>query len=326
MVTSPTRVSNTSRTVIDHIVMNNTDYYREAHALDSGLSDHHMVIISRKWLKLKHQTSYFIGRSYRRFDELAFVQDMANINWTFLYQYNDVNIVSILFTNTILTVIDKHAPYKCIKCCSDQPKWVNPDFLSLIDEKNHLCKVYKRRPSQYNAAWKREAVKRVKQMKRYLKHTHIEESLRDSEGDQKKLWRTINNIWPNKSKTTNINNINGSEDPMEMANSMNDYFSTIGSKLGNNFKPNIDWKMTDDQDPRLPQLNEIKIDDVWDLIHMLSHSKATGLDGIPARVVKLCGEHILSPLHYIFNLSVKTLTFPVIWKQAQILPLFKGAV
>ncbi len=324
MVTNPTRVTNTCKTTIDHIVTNNTDFYHTAFTFDPGLSDHQLVGIARKRLKLKHTTSYFRGRSYRNFDEDMYYADMAKINWTFLYQIDDVNIAAEIFTDTMLGVIDKHALYKRIKCCSDQPKWVNSDFLSLIDEKNHRCNVYNRRPNQLNAAKKREATRRVKQMKRYLRRTYIEDSIQNTKDDPKKLWRTIKSIWPSKNKSTTINSINGNDDAHSMANTLNTHFSTVGSNLADTINTRTDQLPTFTDDAALPQLTEINIDDVWKLICTLSPSKATGLDGIPARLIKLCGHLILSPLHYIFNLSIKTLTFPQIWKEAQITPLFKG--
>ncbi len=282
LIHTPTRVTNTCQTTIDHILTNNTDFYQTSFTCDPGLGDHQMVGVARKRKKLKHTTSYFRGRSYRNFEELKFYLDMANIDWTFLDNYDDVNTVTELFTNTMLGVIDNHAPYKRIKCRSDQPKWVNSDFLSLIDEKNHRCNVYNRRPNQINAARRREAIEKVKQMKRYLKRTYIEDSLNNSKGDQKKLWRTIKNIWPLDSKRTTFSSINGHEDEQSMANELNLHFSTVGSKLAATFDNIPDQQLTIHLRENLPQLTEIGIDDVWKALCSLSPSKATGLDGIPA--------------------------------------------
>ncbi len=161
-------------------------------------------------------------------------------------------------------------------------------------------------------------------MKRYLRRTYIEESVKNTMGDPKKLWRTIKNIWAANSKSTNFSSINGQEDVQSMANSLNNHFSTVGSKLADTIITDTDQQPTYVNNSDHPQLTEISIDDVWKLLCSLSPSKATGLDGIPARIIKICSDLILAPLHYIFNLSVKTLTFPQIWKEAQITPLFKG--
>ena len=46
---------------------------------------------------------------------------------------------------------------------------MTPEFLSLIDEKNHLCNVFRRRPNVTNAKKRRDAMKRVAKMKKSYK-------------------------------------------------------------------------------------------------------------------------------------------------------------
>ena len=139
LVNEPTRITNTSRTIIDHTVTNNEEFYKYSTVIDPGLSDHLMVVTARKRTKLKYQMSHFLGRSYRKFDEASFYADVAKINWNAIYQLHDVDKVADKFTELLVHVIDKHAPVKRIKCHSDQPKWVNSDFLSLIDEKTTIA-------------------------------------------------------------------------------------------------------------------------------------------------------------------------------------------
>ena len=57
------------------------------------------------------------------------------------------------------------------------------------------------------------------------------ESLRECEGDMKKQWRLIKELWPTKNPRTKINSINGCSDNAEMANKLNDYFVTVGQNL-----------------------------------------------------------------------------------------------
>ena len=87
--------------------------------------------------------------------------NMCNINWTLLYTIDDVDLASQIFTDTILTVFDRHAPFTKIKIYDNQPKWVKGDSLGAIDKKEHWRNVHKRRLSPYNEARKREATKRV---------------------------------------------------------------------------------------------------------------------------------------------------------------------
>jgi hypothetical protein len=58
-------------------------------------------------------------------------------------------------------------------------------------------------------------------------------------------------------------------------------------------------------------------------IKRLRPSKCVGLDGIPSLVIK-GGSDIFTPLlTYIFNLSLTSVTFPSLWKQTAVVPVFK---
>ena len=228
-----TRITNTTKTLLDHILVNNSDFYCISGTIDPGLSDHQLVYATRKRLKPKGDTSYFMSRSYRNFDEVLFYHTVSNINWLPLYMITDLDACTEYFTNVLRMIIDIHAPYKKIKCRSNQPKWVTEDFLSLIDEKEHLCHIYNKNRTQYNAARKREAERRVKQMKRVLKKEYIDKALIECQGDSKKTWKAIKNLWPGKNKTTNITKIGDVSSPIEMANALNVHFSTAGEKSVN---------------------------------------------------------------------------------------------
>ena len=128
---------------VAHIVTNDTDFYHICDSVDPGLSDHSMVFTPRKRPKIKHSVSYFIGRSYRNFDEAKCYGEIKSINWLLLYTFDNINNATEFFTKTLLDVINIHAPFKRIKCRSAQPKWINSDFLSLIDEKEHRFNIYK---------------------------------------------------------------------------------------------------------------------------------------------------------------------------------------
>ena len=169
LIKTSTRVMNTTRSTIDLIFTNNEEYYVQTGVTDLGVSDHCLTYTSRRRLKLKNKTNYYIGRSYRNFDPVLFYTDIAKETWIDIYAMQDPNEAAIRFTNTLLTIAEIHAPHRRLKCRENQPKWVTAKFLSMVDEKHHWCNIYKRRPTQFNAARKREATQRVNRMKRALK-------------------------------------------------------------------------------------------------------------------------------------------------------------
>ena len=65
LINSPTRISKDSATLIDHILVNRPEMYFQHGTYDPGLSDHHMVITSRKRAKVHRPRIDVYTRSYR---------------------------------------------------------------------------------------------------------------------------------------------------------------------------------------------------------------------------------------------------------------------
>lgn len=70
----------------------------------------------------------------------------------------------------------------------------------------------------------------------------------------------------------------------------------------------------------IPLINEV---DVLNALKLVKPKLTTGPDGIPAFLLKDCALLFAFPLSVIFSLSLQTATFPNIWKQAKICPVYK---
>ena len=136
-----------------------------------------------------------------------------------------------------------------------------------------------------------------------------------------KTWKVIKSIWPIPKKQAVITSMMGTDCNYKIANHLNNHFSSVGEKLNANITLNIQHTHRIAVNNGLPDLSDVRIDEVWDLLKDLSPFKATGSDGNPARLIKACGDTILKPLHYIFNLSIRSGIFPWLWKQANVTPL-----
>ncbi len=167
--------------------------------------------------------------------------------------------------------------------CKDyMAKWITAEFLSLIDEREHWANINRRRPSQYAAARRREAMQRVSYMKRQLECNYIHEALTDCNGDSKKTWRLIREIWPSdKNGRQPINEIAGETDNFKMAEKLNNHFVNVRPRLSENFD-NEDIPDIIDNDPLTSfSFREVTYDEVYILLKSMSPSKACGVDGVP---------------------------------------------
>ena len=159
-----------------------------------------------------------------------------------------------------------------------------------------------------------------------LKKDFISASIEDNKHNVKKLWKILRKLIPSKNSTTQPDcEINGSSDPLHIAESFNKLFCNIGGDLAE--------KISDVPQDLLPEIfetdsvfnfEEVSIETVGKLLKNISASKATGIDGINAKFLKLAYASLAKPITHIINCSLRCSVVPLEWKRARVTPLFKS--
>ena len=321
LITKPTRITHRSRTLIDHVMVNNMEYYNQSGCLDIGISDHHLVYTSRKKAKIKSESCQLWLRSYRNYDKEQFYLDICAINWDKIMEIKDVNLAVEKFNEYFLNVVNKHAPYQWINCRGRNVVWVTGELISYIDEREFRTRKYNLNPTDENRILRDMARKQVTRVKNYLKKNYIVNKLKENAGDSKQFWKTMKKFYPLKSKSSQITNIHGKTATVDIANEINSYFAHIGENLANkidssNPVPNFNY-------PPTFELTGVDFSTVRDLIKELPDGKSPGIDDIMARLLKDAGEDVVRVLTHIFNVSINTKVFPRAWKTGQVTPIFK---
>ena len=114
LVNEPTRVTNASQTIIDHIYTNTEENIQRVHVERLCLSDHYAVFCNRKTQsnisKNIHQTITY--RSFKNFEENRFLNDLNSVPWEIIEQFDEVDDMVSIWSTLLLEVLDRHAPIK----------------------------------------------------------------------------------------------------------------------------------------------------------------------------------------------------------------------
>ena len=148
----------------------------------------------------------------------------------------------------------------------------------------------------------------------------------------KETWKTINQLVNKRSKTTNVsslqedNKILTSSD--EIAESMNQYFCTIGQKLSEKIphaeNPLLRGDISLNKNSNRFQFRAITPADLMKAMQNIKVSKSFGTDGISSYFFLKIGMPVLAPvLSTIFNKSISEGLFPNNWKVARVSPIYK---
>ena len=112
----------------------------------------------------------------------------------------------------------------------------------------------------------------------------------------------------------------------EVSEILNSFFTNVANDIGKGVSfdeenhPNI-CKIKENMNPELSfNFSETEEHNVGKIIDKLQVKKATGVDKISCKILKLAKTALQSPLTGLRNLSVRTSTFPDSIKRAQVTP------
>ena len=140
----------------------------------------------------------------------------------------------------------------------------------------------------------------------------------------------MNDLIGKKSDVTEIHEIVNSSsikitDPLKIAKQFNKHFATVGLNLASDqqvssVKPDNYLSCC----KSTFQLERISPKDLLNLISNVDTTKATGLDCISNKIIKISASIIYEDLAKLFNKSIESNIFPVEWKTARVVPIFKS--
>ena len=113
LVEKPTRVTETSQTLIDVILTTNKLFIDTCNVMSSTISDHCLVYLTLKLKAQRTRASYITTRSYKNFDPDKFIEDLSHVPFHMVTFFEDPDDQVDTFLNSLfLNVLNEHAPIK----------------------------------------------------------------------------------------------------------------------------------------------------------------------------------------------------------------------
>ena len=119
-------------------------------------------------------------------------------------------------------------------------------------------------------------------------------------------------------------------DQKDVCHIFNDFFINVSKDIGSNNNCDLEshpsiLKIQEQSNLCTEPFNFNHVDSMYvhKPISKLQTKKATGVDGISAKILKACTNSIAQPISSLINFTFVTNSFPRNLKQAQVLPIFK---
>ena len=334
VVTKPTRVANSSATLLDHLWTNDYNNCTFNNILYYNLSDHFPIICSFSNRITVNRNQNKSSTFYRNFDNTNmsnFKSDLQDVDWQLIFSSTNPNVSYENFSLIFTSLFEKHFPLieKVIYPDKNKLPYITPELKSLIKNKNKLQRLAAKWPLTYNEKFK-TLRNLVNSKLRIAKFQYYKNKLSGCVGDARGTWEVINKVMKRKTgnNTNDIPCIDNNDvlltDSLDIANAFNAHFSTIATTLSDKIIDNNLDPLTylDYRNENIMSFDEISHDEFVKIVESLNDA-APGVDSIPAAVVKDVLNEIKNPLIHIFNCSLRFGIFPNELKVSKVIPLFK---
>ena len=311
-------------TCIDQI-FTNSELIVEAKTLDLNISDHLAVYVRRKRKRQRYKKVACIGRSYRHFVREDFQEALIDSDWGEFYASENPDICWQIIEDSIRKILDDMCPQRNFKVKDIKEPWITDEILEEI--KDNYLKIARTTGDERDWIMARRERNRVGKLVKAAKAEFVKERQRELKGEPKKFWKAISSIFPSNKKKLNTieltdRNDNSSLESSDTADYINNFFTSIGAELAS--KSNDPWKFFGSvSNESCPDIST-DYEQVLNLCKEINVVKSSGFGDIASKVFKHAFMVLIPQLVYLFNLSLSSGIFPKRWKQATVIPLFKG--
>ena len=235
----------------------------------------------------------------------------------------------MFWKNQVLDCIDKHAPLKMKRVGNKKSPWITNELVRKMRKRDFLIKkkAEQNKDQSYWAAF-RAARNEVNHSIKYAKRKYFDDNLAADRNDPRKTWQLVNALSSRQHQKKTITDIeigeNRASSALEMAEAFNCHFANIGHDLAEDIPPTVkEPEYYLNPTNKTFSLNSCSTSEVQKLLENLGVTKATGLDNLPPKLLKLAARILAPSLMFIFNQSLSSGLVPFKWTLARVTPIFK---
>jgi hypothetical protein len=240
IITKPTRITDVSSSLIDHILCSHQDKISQFGNIPFGMSDHMLIFCTRKIQKLvfnKHKTLSI--RSLRDYTQTDLINRLSEVDWSEVMSSLCADDAWAHFTRLFTSILDIVAPSKEIRIKHSTDQWMTSEILDNIRSRDILFRKFQKNPVKHDlydqfCKLRNKIQRDIKKAKSLYFQKQIEENRNNS----KKLWQNLKNLgYSSKGKDSSkvVIDIQGTKcfDAKTNACHFNKFFTGIAASLVN---------------------------------------------------------------------------------------------
>jgi hypothetical protein len=327
-VENATRVSEHSKSLLDNVVTNFDSEIISCNSYFNILSDHECQVIAIDFCA-KPVKSSSKKRIFSDYNIGMFINELSQVDWSFLQSRVGVNNKFKSFSYTVQTLFNRAFPLKSVRGKEGRKGQgkLSRELKAFADRNVDLGILVRDFKDPALKALLKERQKLFRKLVLEEKRAAISRQVGSSDCVQRVIWNVVRKETQGPKQSNSLPPLKSSGDkvhsPHEIATIFNNYFSTVSYSDAPSLSPS-----------RLPVggrspvqslfLAPVTLSELKETILSLKSKKSTGIDEISSTLLKAIYPSILDPLVYLINTSMSSGVFPDIYKIARVIPIFKS--
>lgn len=337
LINTPTRTTATSKTCIDHFWFrggpgSNSDSNAHHNLVELPFTDHALAKISLNWNSVT--SSQPTEKIVKTTNWNRVKEQLASHKWDSVLNNPNVDTAFDNFIQIIKETIDSSTSERKAKTCKlkSRSPWVSRSLVKLSAWKNDLFKLTKKFPNNNSLKCQLDDVaKKLKTQIRSERRKYYSNKIEACGGNSAKYWQLIKSVTHGPKHEIKSLEIEGNVIPVKgneetVANSFNDYFSTVVQQLlsaSNQTGHQPPSTMRPKRSVNSFVCGDVTPSEIRETIIKMPNKTSKGLDDINIIFIKNHLDELINPLSYLYSLSLNEGIFPKTFKTAIIIPLLK---
>lgn len=330
LIDVPTRLTQTSKTLIDHIYLKfnrQLNVYRGVFI--NSVSDHlptFTILDTKVHLNINNRPATRILNDNNIANFKASLSDIHN--QTFRETTNNTDERWETFLNILMSNFNKHFPLKKISISKFKDKpWITKSIKKSSRHKEYLYKIWINTPTNYNFNKYKIYKNKFNSILKSAKKLYYGKLF---ENNNNKVWDYINSFKKGKKECASVECIKMGDstltDTNQIANAFNKFFSSIGESMNKEFNSDSN-RFLEYMPPRINKSIKLSLateSEINNIVQKLSNKASAGIDMISQKMLKTISPYIIPTLTQLINVSIKETKYPKCLKLAKIIPLHKN--
>ena len=263
LIKSPTRITNRSKTLIDHIYTSDSNKVIASGVSQCAISDHSLIYLVRRSKKPRGPSKVINYRNFKNYSSKNFRADLHTTSWDEIDTSLTVGEAWDAFSTTLGNVIDQHVPLDTKRVRASTLPWLTSEIRALMRSRDFHHK--RAQKTQADREWRayRDLRNKTTSLIRKSKREYYSHVINANKKDSGILWKALKSAISTSTKNPSIGSLETessvTSEPHEITQGFAKYFHTAIMKIRQTVQRAVCFlPMQKSQDQRTFRLSVIK--------------------------------------------------------------------